>query len=192
MRKAIAAAFEELEAEAPQREAELERIDAEARRVGESLDRYFRAFEEGSMPESACAPRIDELSGKLRGLQARREELGAEEPEEHKPLSDEDLELLVAHVREVIEGGDPPTRKALLQSLVEEIRVVSRAEIYPSFSLPAVRPPSGSVPPAGFEPATVGLEVTPESVHEIDQVSRPRDSQFAPADMASGSTPVGL
>jgi hypothetical protein len=53
---------------------------------------------------------------------------------------------------EVIEGGDPPTRKALLQSLVDEIRVVSRAEIYPSFSLPAVRPPQGSVPPAGVEP----------------------------------------
>jgi hypothetical protein len=53
---------------------------------------------------------------------------------EREPLSDEDLALLVAHVRE---GGDPPTRKALLQSLVDEIRVVSRAEIYPSFSLPA-------------------------------------------------------
>lgn len=61
-----------------------------------------------------------------------------------EPLSDEDLALLQVEVREVIEGGDPPTRKALLQSLVDEIRVVSRAEIYPSFSLPAVRPPQGS------------------------------------------------
>jgi hypothetical protein len=120
------------------------------------------------MPESACGPRIKELSERLRGLQARQEELAAEEPAEREPLSDEDLSLLVAHVREVIEGGDPPTRKALLQSLVEEIRVVSRAEIYPSFSLPAVRPPSRSVPPAGFEPATVGLEVQPEGV-QVDE-----------------------
>jgi hypothetical protein len=30
------------------------------------LDRYFRAFEERAMPKSACAPRIEELSGKLR------------------------------------------------------------------------------------------------------------------------------
>ncbi len=126
VREAISSAFEELEAEQPRREAELSRIDAEAKRVGESLDRYFRAFEE----------------------------LGAETPEEHEPLSDEDLELLVAHVREVIAGGHPPTRKALLQSLVEEIRVVSRAETYPSFLLPAVRPPGGSVPPAGIEPAS--------------------------------------
>ena len=76
-----------------------------------------------------------------------------EEPEEREPLSDDDLELLQAQVREVIEGGDPPTRKALLQSMVDEIRVVSRAEIYPSFSLPAVRPLGGSAPRAGFEPA---------------------------------------
>jgi hypothetical protein len=106
------------------------------------------------MPESACGPRIDELSGKLRGLEARRAELAAEEPEGRERLSDEDLALLVAHVRDVIEGGDPPTRKALLQSLIEEIRVVSRSEIYPSFLLPAVRPPQGSVPPAGVEPAS--------------------------------------
>ncbi len=158
VREAISSAFEELEAEGPQREEEVARIDAEARKVGESLDRYFRAFEEGTMPESACGPRIDELTGKLRGLEARRAELAAEEPEDREPLSDEDLALLVGHVREVIDGGDPPTRKALLQSLVEEIRVVSRSEIYPSFLLPAVRPPGGSVPPAGLEPAPRGLK----------------------------------
>jgi hypothetical protein len=42
-------------------------------------------------------------------------------------------------------------------SLVDEIRVVGRAKIYPSFSFPAVRPPSGSVPRAGFEPAAYSL-----------------------------------
>lgn len=47
--------------------------------------------------------------------------------------------LLQAEVRQVIDGGDAPTRKALLASMVEEIRVVRRAEIFPSFSLPAVR-----------------------------------------------------
>ena len=48
VREAIAAAFEELEAEGPRREEEVARIDAEARKVGDSLDRYFRAFEEGT------------------------------------------------------------------------------------------------------------------------------------------------
>lgn len=152
VREAIAEAFAEIDGQQPQRTAELERIDGELRRTGESLDRYFRAFEEGTMPESACAPRIGELTEQLRGLEARREELSAEEPDEREPLTDDDLALLQTEVREVIDGGDPTTRKALLASMVEEIRVVSRAEIYPSFSLPAVRPPSGSVPLRGFEP----------------------------------------
>lgn len=149
VREAISEAFAELDADQPKREAELERIGAERCRTSESLERYFRAFEDGTMPESACAPRIGELSEKLCGLEARREELAAEEPSEREPLTDEDLALLQAEVREVIEDGDPPMRKALLQSLVDEIRVVSRAEIFPSFSLPAVRPPQRAVPLIG-------------------------------------------
>jgi hypothetical protein len=49
-------------------------------------------------------------------------------------------------VRDVIEGGDPPTRKALLQSLIEEIRVVSRSEIYPSFFCPRFDHRKGQCP----------------------------------------------
>jgi hypothetical protein len=114
VREAISEAFAELDAEQPRRVEELERIEGDLSKTGESLDRYFRAFEEGTMPESACAPRIDELTGRLRNLEARREELAAEEPAERQPLSNENLALLQAHVREVIEGGDEPTRKALL------------------------------------------------------------------------------
>jgi hypothetical protein len=58
------------------------------------------------MPESACGPRIDELSGRLCGLQARQEESSADEPGEREPLGEDDLELLQAQVREVVEGGD--------------------------------------------------------------------------------------
>ena len=60
VREAISSAFDELEAEAPRREEEIARIDAEAKKTGEALDRYFRGFEEGAMPESACAPRAAE------------------------------------------------------------------------------------------------------------------------------------
>src|SRR5213595_1868801 len=104
VREAISDAFAELDADRPKREAELERIDTDLHRTGESLDRYFRAFEDGSMPESACGPRIGELTEKLQGLEARREELVAVEPAEREPLTDEDLALLQAEVREVIKG----------------------------------------------------------------------------------------
>ncbi len=152
VRQAIEEAFAELDAAGPKREAELKRVDAELRKLHETLDRYFRAFEQQTMPEHLCGQRINQLTEKLRQLEARREELAVDD-ERPEPLSDQDLAGLQTHVREAIEAGDPAQQKALLQALVDEIRVVSRAEIYPFFSLPAVRPPYGSVPPAGIEPA---------------------------------------
>jgi site-specific DNA recombinase len=106
------------------------------------------------MPEHACGKRINELTHKLDGLRTRRQELAIDQHDQPQPLTDADLRALQEHARHVIEHGDPPARKALLQSLINDVRVVSRGEIYPSFSLPAVRPPSGSVPPAGIEPAS--------------------------------------
>jgi len=108
------------------------------------------------MSERTCGPRIEELGRRMAELSARREELAVEPEEEPEPLSDDDLQALQAQVRDVIESGDPPQRKALLQALVEEIRVESRQAIYPFFSLPAVRPPCGSARPTGFEPVTFG------------------------------------
>jgi site-specific DNA recombinase len=154
VREAITAAFAELTNEQPRRESELARLEGELRKTDQALDRYFRAFENGTMPEQACAPRIADLTKRLTELQSRRDELAAENADEPEPLGDDDLHALQAHVAQVIAGGDPAARKALLQALVDEIRVQSRDEIYPFFTLPAVRPPYGSVRPAGIEPAT--------------------------------------
>jgi site-specific DNA recombinase len=155
LREAIDQAFADLDAARPKREAELKRIDAELRKLHETLDHYFRAFEQQTMPEQLCGRRIWELTKKLSQLEARREEL-AVDVDDPEPLSDQDLAALQAHVRQVIEAGEPAQQKALLQALVDEIRVVSRTEIYPFFSLPAIRPPCGSVPPRGVEPLRTG------------------------------------
>ena len=130
----------ELDATQPKREAELKRVEADLRKLHETLDRYFHAFEQQTMPEHLRGRRISELTEKLRQLELRREELSLDD-DGLEPLSDDELAALRAHVREVIEAGDPPQQKALLQALLDEIRVVSRGEIYPFFSLPVVRPP---------------------------------------------------
>lgn len=54
-------------------------------------------------------------------------------------------ELLTA-----LEAGDHAQRKALLQTLVAEIRVKDRSWIQPIFRVPIFRPPSGLVPPVKF------------------------------------------
>lgn len=142
VRDAIQKAFAELDQGSPRREAELKRLDTEIRKANTALERYLRAFEAGTMPEHACSQRIQQLTERVTGLQARRQELAIDDVEAPEPLSDEDLSALQAHVRDVIATGDPPTRKALLQALVAEIRVVSATRSTPPSSFcPAVRPP---------------------------------------------------
>jgi Resolvase, N terminal domain len=120
------------------------------------LERALREAEAGRF-DLLLVYRVDRFSGSA-VWKARREELSAEELEDREPLSD-DLELLAAQVREMIKSGDPPTRKALLQIPGRRNPGRQPRGDLSVFSLPAVRPPQRAVPPAGFEPATVGLEV---------------------------------
>jgi hypothetical protein len=66
--------------------------------------------------------------------------------------SEEELQILAADVRSPVEHGDRRQIKALFQAYVKEVRVASRDEIFPSFYIPAVRPPSYSVELGGLEP----------------------------------------
>jgi len=70
---------------------ELERIEAELRRTDEALGRYFAAFEAGTLAERDCVERIAELSHRLRGLEACREELAVEADEAPESLTEEEL-----------------------------------------------------------------------------------------------------
>jgi len=114
--EAIAEAFTELDAERPWREAKLQMIEAKQQKTDQALGRHFTAFENGSLNEHDCATRINELSRKLRGLLARREELAFDGADIPQALSDDQLRALQAHVGGVIEHGDPPAKKVLIQT----------------------------------------------------------------------------
>jgi site-specific DNA recombinase len=75
VQQAIHDAFAQLEQAKPKVDRERKQLEAERRKVNETLDRYFRAFEAGTMPEAACASRIVALTQKLAGLEARHAEL---------------------------------------------------------------------------------------------------------------------
>jgi hypothetical protein len=53
-------------------------VEAQISRAQSSLDRYFHALEEGRLREGVCIRRIEELSGELTSLEARRSELTEE------------------------------------------------------------------------------------------------------------------
>ena len=151
--RAVAAFLARATASSPRYEEQLAAVGADIRRTEDALDRYFRAFESGTMAESVCAPRVQALSERLRGLHARRRELTEAIEDQHmvSPTRPE-LEALREAIYIGITSGPDTQRKALLQDLVVEVRVHSRTAIVPVFRLP-FNAPSG---PSGHLPQRVG------------------------------------
>ena len=170
---ALAAGLARSGAQRRQHQDELGVVDAELTKSEEAIERYFLAFEAGTLSETTCGQRVQTLAAKIATLQARRSELVALlDAEQELTVTEAHLEQLRRHVTDTIEHGDPGAQKGLLQALVARIEVESRAAVRPYFRVPLdgtgltglnashngkVRPPSGSAPPAGLEPATRGL-----------------------------------
>lgn len=57
----IVAHMQKEEKRQPKRESELRRLENDSQKVRSQIDRYLSAFEEGTMPPEACAPRLQEL-----------------------------------------------------------------------------------------------------------------------------------
>ena len=55
-----------------------------------------------------------------------------------EPPSDETLAQLRGQIEHLMRNGPDPERKAIVQALVEGARVVSRAQVVPTFRLPEI------------------------------------------------------
>jgi site-specific DNA recombinase len=136
-------------------QGELSAIDAELAKVDTGIDRYLRAFETGTMPETVCGERVKALAAQSTALRARREQLSDEmEDTDLTAPTPEELSVIRQQVTEAVENGSSASVEALLQALVHGIRVDSRDTIHPTFRVPlggdhqpddAVRAPSRSV-----------------------------------------------
>ncbi len=167
--RALAQAAERSGTIRAQHEAEMVTVETELTKTEDAIERYLLAFEAGTLPEAQCGQRIRALGAKAAELRARREDLkdlirASDAPE----LSQGTLENLRDRMAETIKNGKAVAKKGMLQNLVAEVRVEGRHAIRPRFRIPLglpmanpgslteeqkVRTPSGSVPPAGFEPA---------------------------------------
>lgn len=113
-----------------------------------AMDRYFRAFEAGTMPEDTCAPRIAALSEQAKALEARASELAVlSDSEPAQRVTSADLDAIRQRVRSALDDGAPMRVKLILQELTEEVRINARDVIEPTFLIPSVRPPSGTMEP---------------------------------------------
>jgi site-specific DNA recombinase len=116
---------------------QLAAAEAEIAKAEKSIERYFLAFENGTMPEARCAERVNALGDRIVELRARCDELHAllDAPAPEAP-SEETLRLLREQVQHVMKHGEEAQRKAVIRELVQEVRVVSRDEILPMFRVP--------------------------------------------------------
>ncbi len=133
------------------RVAALRQEQAGARR---SMDRYFAAFEAGTMKPATCQERLDGIQTRLDTLIAEEQALAAQEEAETPPTPE-----LVAEWAQTLDialySGTAQQRKALIRKLVKELQVMSRDEIIPTYRVPAlVRAPGHQVELPGIEPGS--------------------------------------
>jgi site-specific DNA recombinase len=92
--------------ECPGSTRELLSVDAEIAKAQRALDRYFVAFEDGTLSSKRLADRIDGLERRLHELRSRKEELHeVVEGQRYAGPSEADLGDIIEAVREAIEQG---------------------------------------------------------------------------------------
>jgi hypothetical protein len=82
-----------------------------------ALDRYFRAFEVGTMPEDTCAPRIASLSEQAKDSNRGPAKLAVQQDDEQpERASAADLDALRGNLRAALNESSPVRVKGVLKS----------------------------------------------------------------------------
>jgi site-specific DNA recombinase len=166
--RAVASAKKKANATLPSKRSELRSLDAKIEKVEQALQRYFDAFESGSLAAGRLAGRMDELERRLGELRSQRETLQEELADRSIVVpTTKDIGAVLTAIDDVMGNDTLSQRKALMQQLVSEIRVESRSEIFPTYRLPAppVRVISGVVGRGGLEPPTSALDRTAHCIN---------------------------
>ena len=88
----------------------------------------------------------------------RRTRRQHEDDEQPERANTAELDALRDTLRVALRDSTPARAKAVLQAMIDGIRVDARDQIEPTFRVPAVRIDYGYMEPAGIEPATSCLQ----------------------------------
>ncbi len=130
--EAVASARRRERAEHANHEQELTVVDAGITKAEDAIERYLSAFEAGTLSETQCGTRLEQLATKVRDLRERREDLVVAVQQASASAPDAEVIAELRHHNEkAVTGGAVSARKALLQALVQEIRVEGRDRVVP-------------------------------------------------------------
>ena len=105
---AISEAYQRLAERTDEQASEHEAVQRKLTETRAAMDRYFRAFENATMPEDTCAPRLAALGEQAKALEGRAAELAAaaDDTEHPERVTPADLDALPA-VREPCGSMEP-------------------------------------------------------------------------------------
>jgi site-specific DNA recombinase len=131
------------------RHAELAAAERELAKTSAAIDRYLTAFENGSLDPEDLAPRLAQLRTRSAQLRACRDELAAQTAATPTAPPAATLRQVAGHIDDIIRSGTENQRKALVESLVAQIKIIGADGIVPIFRIPR---PSGPDHDGGLQP----------------------------------------
>ncbi|RLC12167.1 MAG: hypothetical protein DRH43_02305, partial [Deltaproteobacteria bacterium] len=116
---------------------ELEKVDKEIERTKSALDRYFAAFEAGTLKPEVLNEKIEEFSLRLQQLEEEKSNLeGDIEGMSLGEIDQEGIKAYVDALEAVLENGGNEQKKHLLRTLVEKVLVHDKDRYEFTFRLP--------------------------------------------------------
>jgi hypothetical protein len=113
-----------------------------------AIERYRAAFENGTMDDATAGQRLKTLHDQIAQLTARADELAEAIGNQPAPPPPGVIENLQACLTNAIASGTPAERKAVIEALVAEVRIL-RTDSSPCSGSPALdrRSPATRTPP---------------------------------------------
>ncbi|MHB8589794.1 MAG: recombinase family protein [Candidatus Dormibacteraceae bacterium] len=127
--QALEEAKSRMPAAAAQLKEQLGAVEADIRKTEEALERYFLAFEAGTMNESACASRVEALAQRLAALNSNEAELRIHEAIEHHSGLTACSSSVPKVLAQAFNTAATTALKALVPILVSHIEVAHRRHL---------------------------------------------------------------
>jgi len=109
-------------------------------KVRASVERYFEAFEAGTLKAELCNRKVQNLHDRLEQLETEKRELEARRERLELPAIDREmLATLVDNFEQVIADGPNAQKKDLLRRLVKKVLIHDRRTIEIWYGLPNAR-----------------------------------------------------
>ena len=141
MARIWAEANRRLGTEKPLLEKEIGKIEAQAAKTQAAMDRYFGAFEAGTLTPELCDEKVRDLCARLQELEAEKRNLEARRERLELPAVDREmLGALMENFERVMAEGPNPQKKHLLHLLVKKVLVHDRRTVEIWYGLPNPQP----------------------------------------------------